>query len=102
MSTQICRKQLKHFDMIGKYKITDWAGFSLMVNDRVEVTSPNVCLPVGNIFRIKWILDDGYEICLDTAPQDIYNNTEGDWPVTYHDIKLIRRPWYNEILKRIL
>jgi len=82
--------------------ITDYTGFSLMKNDRVMVDSKHTCLPVGGVFRIKWIMDDGYEICLDTKPQGIYNNTEGDWPVTYNDIRLVRRPWYNSVLRRLI
>ena len=85
------------------YITTDWAGFSLMVNDRVEVESPNVCLPVGGVFRIKWILEDDVDcqdICLDTRSHGIYNNLQGDWPVSYRDIILAWRPWYNKILKR--
>ena len=82
------------------YKITDWTGFSLMVNDRVEVIDYHVCLPVGEVFRIKWIYphDGEFDICLDTKPKGIYNNAQGDWPVSHRDVKLARRPWYNELL----
>lgn len=85
------------------YIITDWTGFSLMVNDRVAITSPSVCLPVGKVFRVKYLIDNnGEDIILDTKPHGIYNNTDGDWPVSYRDIVLVKRPWYNKILKRLI